>query len=119
MPTQTDLRNIWDKVQKDSIGKRALSILKRDGLDINAIPVKPHTCPGRIATIPFLPNRHARSRSIVLPKTTRLVIRSLKELGDAMADPFAFLEARSREGVIHPKPGIAREFPNFHEFSKL
>lgn len=89
-----DLNRIWQAIRKDKDGARALAILKKHGFDLERIPVKSHTWPGMIASIPFLPIRRARSRLLSRPHGLRLAIRFLRELARSLASPYSSVEAR-------------------------
>ena len=109
MPSRVMLEKNWKTVQKDKDGARALSILWKSGFRLNW---------PEIGLIPFLPTRRARSRNLVLPRGTRLVVRSLREIADGLADQYTSVEAYNpREGSIYMKPGIEGDFPNFRELA--
>lgn len=65
---------LWEKVERDHEGRRALAVLRRDGFHSNLpLPV--------FATIPNLPNRRAKSNSLPAPKgAARAVINYLRDL---------------------------------------
>lgn len=107
VPLET-LEAVWRKVEKDADGSRALKSLYDAGFTPR---------PLEVAVIPFLPARRARSRSISVPGSGRLVSRFLREVGDAVAESHCAVEARDRSGVIHAGPGVARKFPNLHELA--
>jgi hypothetical protein len=96
-----DLNRIWRAIRTDKEGARALAILKRHGFDLARIPVESYTWPGIIASIPFLPNRRARSRLLSRPRGLRLAIGFLRELARSLASPYSRVEARDRAGVIY------------------
>jgi hypothetical protein len=99
---QGDLNRIWRAIQRDRYGARALVILKKHGFDLERIPVKSHTWPGIIASIPFLPNRRARSRFLSRPHGLRLAIRFLRELSRSLTSPYSHVEAHDpRAAVIY------------------
>jgi hypothetical protein len=65
---------LWEKVERDQDGKRALDTLRRDGFRLK-FPIE------IFATIPFLPNTRAKSRRVTASLSgARTTIRFLREL---------------------------------------
>ncbi len=91
-----DLNRIWRAIREDRDGARALAILKKHGFDLERIPVEFYTWPGMIASIPFLPNRRARSRLLSRPRGLRLAIGFLRELARSLASPNPELRLATR-----------------------
>jgi|SRR5580704_3649689 hypothetical protein len=96
---QEDLNRIWQAIRKDRYGARALAILKKNGFDLDRIPVGFQTWPGIIASIPFLPSRRARSRLLSRPYGLRLTIRFLRELARSLESPYSSVESRDRKYI--------------------
>lgn len=105
--TQSKHQQIWRKVLSDRDALRSLRKLNREGFDLQS-----GTWPARIAAIPFLPSCRARTRTIVPPRSSRLVVRFLRELVRAFGTPSWRLETYDpRTRVFHMKPSLERETP--------
>jgi hypothetical protein len=104
---QDKLRSIWRRLLADSYGSESLKVLKQAGIDLHA-----GTWPERIVLIPFLPVRRARTRALATPRSTRVVLRFLRELAQSLEEPYCAVEAYDRKtGIIHMNPSITREMP--------
>lgn len=86
---------IWMCARKDKQAARAIKVLAKHGLD-----VRKNGMWRRIAVIPFLSDRRARSYVVEVPSGAK-VVKFLREMAQAAAeDPWSVVEARSPEGLI-------------------
>jgi len=109
-PMDADLRRIWRAIQKDKDGARALALLKKDGFDLGRLAPDSYSWTGIIASLPFLPNRRARSRVLARPTGLRLTIRFMRELEQALTNGYSRVEAYHRgKKITHSLP--SPDFP--------
>lgn len=115
-----DLERIWNKIQNDRGAASALAALKRDRLNLAGIGVGPNSLPAIIASVPFLPNRRARSRVLPRPQGLRLTIRFLRELGNSLTLPFSRVEAYdARARVMYFPPSDELRPSSFLQATEL
>jgi hypothetical protein len=100
LPSNHELQIVWNKIRRDSAGAKALRILKSAGFDLERIPAETGTHSGMIASIPFLPNKRARSRLQPQLPSARPVIRFLRELARATEDTYSNVEAHDKRNHI-------------------
>jgi hypothetical protein len=117
------LEKLWKVIRRDEAGARALRVLRTAGFDLDSIGAAacsdgPYTWSGMIVSIPFLPNRRARSRLLPRLPSARPVIRQLRELAQATEDPYCDVGAHDkRKRTVYGKAAItARHWIKVVEF---
>jgi hypothetical protein len=113
-PSREKLERVWRAVKQDPDGARALKVLREAGWDLGAVPVDTYTWSGMVASIPFLPNRRARSSRQPSYRSARPLARWLREMAQAILSPYTSVEAHDpRVRVIHinnPEVMVPHEF---------
>jgi hypothetical protein len=106
------LEKLWKVLRRDNDGARALRVLKRAGFDLDSIGdarswIGTYTWSEVIVSIPFLPNRRARSRRLPRLSSARPVIQLLRELAQATEDPYSDVSAHDkRKRTVYRKAAI-------------
>jgi hypothetical protein len=96
------LSSIWEQAKKNKQAKKAIEILKQEGMDLE-------TMRHAIAVIPLLPKRRARSRLLPLPKGAWRVVRFLREMAEFAATPYSEVQVRDEQGIMYYGRGVVRE----------